>query len=434
MNLPLFIATKLYKDNGDEREVSRPAIRIAIAGVAIGLAVMIVSVCVVLGFKHTIRDKVIGFGSHINVGALLSIQANEPYPIQMNDSMLAVLSGIEGVKHVQRYAYKQGILKTDSDFLGVMFKGVAEEYDTAFIHQNMVDGSIPSFSSQASKQQIVVSKMIADKLSLKVGDRVFAYFISDVGVRPRKYTIAGIYQTNLSMYDRAICLTDLYSTVKLNGWHDDQVSGAEMTADHFDELEQVEERVIKDVNKTRDSYGETYSSLTIQEMNPQIFSWLELLDVNVWIILALMAIVALGACSNEEKDLSYRGLSVAAFTMISGLLIIILERTNMIGVLKALGSKNRTVRHAFLWFAAFVVGRGLIWGNIVGLALVILQKTFGIVKLDPATYYVSTVPVELNLYALILLNAATLAVSIFVLIAPSHLVSHIQPARSIRYE
>ena len=415
MNLPLFIATRLYKDNGDEREVSRPAIRIAIAGVAIGLAVMIVSVCVVLGFKHTIRDKVIGFGSHINVGALLSIQANEPYPIQMNDSMLAVLSGIEGVKHVQRYAYKQGILKTDSDFLGVMFKGVAEEYDTAFIHQNMVDGSIPSFSSQASKQQIVVSKMIADKLSLKVGDRVFAYFISDVGVRPRKYTIAGIYQTNLSMYDRAICLTDLYSTVKLNGWHDDQVSGAEMTADHFDELEQVEERVIKDVNKTRDSYGETYSSLTIQEMNPQIFSWLELLDVNVWIILALMV-------------------CVAAFTMISGLLIIILERTNMIGVLKALGSKNRTVRHAFLWFAAFVVGRGLIWGNIVGLALVILQKTFGIVKLDPATYYVSTVPVELNLYALILLNAATLAVSIFVLIAPSHLVSHIQPARSIRYE
>ena len=415
MNLPLFIATRLYKDNGDEREVSRPAIRIAIAGVAIGLAVMIVSVCVVLGFKHTIRDKVIGFGCHINVGALLSIQANEPYPIQMNDSMLAVLSGIEGVKHVQRYAYKQGILKTDSDFLGVMFKGVAEEYDTAFIHQNMVDGSIPSFSSQASKQQIVVSKMIADKLSLKVGDRVFAYFISDVGVRPRKYTIAGIYQTNLSMYDRAICLTDLYSTVKLNGWHDDQVSGAEMTADHFDELEQVEERVIKDVNKTRDSYGETYSSLTIQEMNPQIFSWLELLDVNVWIILALMV-------------------CVAAFTMISGLLIIILERTNMIGVLKALGSKNRTVRHAFLWFAAFVVGRGLIWGNIVGLALVILQKTFGIVKLDPATYYVSTVPVELNLYALILLNAATLAVSIFVLIAPSHLVSHIQPARSIRYE
>ena len=415
MNLPLFIATRLYKDNGDEREVSRPAIRIAIAGVAIGLAVMIVSVCVVLGFKHTIRDKVIGFGSHINVGALLSIQANEPYPIQMNDSMMAVLSGIEGVKHVQRYAYKQGILKTDYEFLGVMFKGVAEEYDTAFIHQNMVDGSIPSFSSQASKQQIVVSKMIADKLSLKVGDRVFAYFISDVGVRPRKYTIAGIYQTNLSMYDRAICLTDLYSTVKLNGWHDDQVSGAEMTADHFDELEQVEERVIKDVNKTRDSYGETYSSLTIQEMNPQIFSWLELLDVNVWIILALMV-------------------CVAAFTMISGLLIIILERTNMIGVLKALGSKNRTVRHAFLWFAAFVVGRGLIWGNIVGLALVILQKTFGIVKLDPATYYVSTVPVELNLYALILLNAATLAVSIFVLIAPSHLVSHIQPARSIRYE
>jgi len=187
MKFPLFIARRIYKDQSNQQEVSRPAIRIATLGVAIGLAVMIVSVCVVIGFKHSIRDKVVGFGSHICVGSLMGIQTSEPYPIQMNDSMMQVLTGTEGVKHVQRYAYKQGILKTDSDFLGVMFKGIAEEYDTTFIHDNMVEGSIPAFSSEASKQQIVMSKMIADKLGVRAGDKIFAYFISNEGVYHRRY-------------------------------------------------------------------------------------------------------------------------------------------------------------------------------------------------------------------------------------------------------
>ena len=415
MDFPLFIARRLYKDKTNQQEVSRPAIKIATLGVAIGLAVMIVSVCVVIGFKHSIRDKVVGFGSHICVGSILGIQTNEPYPIQMNDSMMKVLMKTEGVKHAQRYAYKQGILKTDSDFLGVMFKGIAEEYDTTFIHDNMVEGVIPTFSSEASKQQIVISKMIADKLGIKLGDKVFSYFISDKGVRPRKYTIAGIYQTNLSMYDQMICLTDLYSAVKLNGWESDQVTGAELYVDDFDKLDEVEDRLIEKVNKTRDAYDETYSSLTIQELNPQIFSWLELLDVNVWIILVLMV-------------------CVAGFTMISGLLIIILERTNMIGVMKALGAKNKTIRHTFLWFAVFIIGRGMLWGNILGLGIVLIQRYTGLIKLDPATYYVNTVPVEINLPLIVLINLATLLICVFVLIAPSYLISHIHPAKSMRYE
>ena len=415
MNFPLYIARKIYNDQGDKRKVSRPVIRIATLGVAIGLAVMLISVSVVLGFKHTIRDKVIGFGSHITVGDFLTIQGSDQYPIEMGDSMMNVLKSIKGVDKVQRYAMKQGILKTDSDFLGVMFKGIAEEYDTTFLHNNMVEGTIPAFSSEASKQQIVVSKMIADQLHLHAGDRLFAYFFSNNGVRPRKYTITGIYQTNLSMFDKVICYTDLYSAVKLNGWESDQTSGAELTVKDFSKLDDVADILTHRVNRSSDKYGETYSSATIQQNYPQIFSWLDLLDLNVWIILTLMV-------------------CVAGFTMISGLLIIILERTNMIGVLKALGARNKTVRHTFLWFAVFIIGKGLLIGNIIGLGLILLQKYTGLIHLDPATYYVSTVPVEVNIPIILLINIATLLVSVFVLIAPSYLISHIHPAKSMRYE
>ena len=415
MKFPLYIARKIYNDQGDKRKVSRPVIRIATLGVAIGLAVMLISVSVVLGFKHTIRDKVIGFGSHITVGDFLTIQGTDQYPIEMGDSMMNVLKSIKGVDKVQRYAMKQGILKTDSDFLGVMFKGIAEEYDTTFIHNNMVEGTIPAFSSEASKQQIVISKMIADQLHLHAGDRLFAYFFSNNGVRPRKYTIAGIYQTNLTMFDKMICFTDLYSAVKLNGWESDQASGAELTVKDFNKLDEVADILTHRVNRSSDKYGETYSSATIQQNYPQIFSWLDLLDLNVWIILTLMV-------------------CVAGFTMISGLLIIILERTNMIGVLKALGARNKTVRHTFLWFAVFIIGKGLLIGNIIGIGLILLQKYTGLIHLDPATYYVSTVPVELNIPIILLINIATLLVSVFVLIAPSYLISHIHPAKSMRYE
>lgn len=414
MNFPLFIATHIYGNKEDKRKVSRPAISIATAGVAIGLAVMIASVCVVLGFKHTIRDKVIGFGSHITVANFLTLQSADQYSVCMNDSMINVLKHIDGVKHVQRFAMKQGILKTDSDFLGVMFKGIGPEYDTTFIHNNKVEGNIPQFSDRNSHNKIVISKMMANKLHLKVGDKIYSYFI-DNDVRARRFIIAGIYQTNLTKFDENIVFTDLYTTVHLNGWENDQASGAELTIQDFNKINEVEQIIINKVNRTVDHYGETYSSETIQEGNPQIFSWLDLLDLNVWVILGLMV-------------------CVAGFTMISGLLIIILERTQMIGVLKALGAKNRTIRHAFLWFSVFVIGKGLLWGNIMGIGIVILQQLTGIVKLDPQTYYVNIVPVEMNIPLIILINVATLAVSVFVLIAPSYLISHIHPAKSMHYE
>lgn len=417
MNFPLFIARRIYSDHiGDQQKVSKPAIRIAVAGVAIGLAVMIISVCVVLGFKHTIRDKVVGFGSHIQVANFYTLQSSAiDQPIAIGDSMMNVLKKTEGVKHVQRFAMKQGILKTDNDFLGVMFKGVGPEFDSTFIHKSMVEGSIPHFSDQQSTNRILISKDMASKLRVKAGDRIFAYFIGEGGVRTRRFTISGVYQTNLAQYDKTTCFCDLYTARKLNAWTDDMVTGAELTVNDFKQLSTTANDIINRVNRTQDQYGNTFSSKTIRELSPQIFSWLDLLDLNVWIILAIMT-------------------AVAVVTMISGLLIIILERTTMIGVLKALGARNSTVRHTFLWFAAFIIGKGLLIGDALALALILLQKLTGFAKLDPQTYYVDVVPVELDWMLIVALNIATMLIALFVLIAPSYLVSHIHPAKSMRYE
>lgn len=415
LNLPLFLARRIYKDKGDKYKVSRPAIRIATIGVAIGLAVMVVTVSVVLGFKHTIRDKVVGFGSHIQVENFLALQSTDPYPICVDDSLMRVLRSTDGVKHVERFALTQGILKTDSDFLGMTFKGVGPEYDFTFIRQNLVAGDIPEFSDQSSHYKLLVSQMTADKLKLAVGDKVYAYFISNNDVRARRFTVNGIYQTNLTLFDQSLCFTDLYTAVRLNNWLDGQCTGAEITVADFGRLEETAANVVERVNRTPDKYGDILTSQTIDEAYPQIFSWLDLLDINVWIILALMV-------------------CVAGFTMISGLLIIILERTQMIGTLKALGARNSTVRHTFLWFAAFIIGRGLLFGNIIGIGIVLVQEYTGVVSLDPTSYYVSTAPMELNVPFIVLLNVATLLISLFVLIAPSYLISHIHPAKSMRYE
>ena len=423
MNLPFFLSRRIYgekTDNPNEKQqrsksVSRPAITIATTGIAIGLAVMIITVSVVLGFKHTIRDKVSGFGSHIQVENIISFNTASIYPIAINDSMLTVLSGIEGIRHAERFTITQGILKTDEDFLGVAFKGIGPEYDLTFLQENLVEGELPLFCDSASKYPLVISQTIADKLHLNIGDRVFAYFVSNDNVRARQFSVKAIYQTNMKRFDDSFCITDIYATNKLNGWFTDQCTGAELLLHDFDQLEEVSSRVVKTVNRTHDIYNNVFSSRTIVEANPQIFSWLELLDINVWIILGLMIILA-------------------GFTMSSGLLIIILERTQMIGILKALGTRDGIIRETFLWFSVFIISRGLLWGNIVGIGLVVLQQFTGIITLDAQTYYVSEAPMELNLLYVLLLNLSTLLISVLVLIAPSYLVAKIHPARSMRYE
>ncbi len=410
--LPLFIARRIYGDKDDRQEVSRPAIRIATIGIAIGLAVMIVTVSVVLGFKHTIRDKMVGFGSHIQISSLAQQQTAIPSPICISDSLMQQIRKTENVKHIARYSMTQGILKTDSDFLGVVFKGVGKDYDLHFLRQCLQEGAMPKTGESS---QLLISRTMADKLRLSVGEKVYAYFIAYDDVRARRFTICGIYQSNMKQFDNVLCLCDYRLPIKLNDWEKDQCSGAEIIVNDFNRLPETADRIADIANHDVDRYGELLTTQTIYEAYPQIFSWLSLLDINVWIILALMV-------------------CVAGFTMISGLLIIILERTQMIGLLKALGARNTLVRHTFLWFSAFIVGRGLLWGNIIGIGLVLLQQYTGVVALDPTSYYVDTAPVELNIPLVIALNAATLFITMFILIAPSYLVSRIHPAKVMQFE
>ena len=415
MNWKLFIAHRIYRSNEGGKEVSKPAVRIAMWGIAVGLAVMIVAVAVVIGFKHEVRDKVVGIGSDITVTNFDAQKSYETVPVSASDSLLDVLRSTEGVKHVQRYSTKPGMIMTDDNFLGMVLKGVSQEYDWTFLSKHLQEGEIPAFSDTASTNRTLISRTIANKLHLKTGDKLYTYYIDGEKVRARRLEVSGIYQTNFSIYDDLFLLTDLYTVNRLNSWKPDQVSGIEVEVEDYGLLQPIKENIREKVDMQKDRYGSTYYVTTVEESNPQIFAWLDLLDMNVWVILILMT-------------------GVAGFTMISGLLIIILERTNMIGVLKALGADNLAIRKVFLSFSVFLIGRGMLWGNLIGLAFVGVQSFFRPFKLDPATYYVDSVPVEFNLWWWILLNVCTLIVSVLMLVGPSYLIAHIHPAKSIKFE
>ncbi len=414
MNWKLFIAHRIYQAKEGGKNVSAPAVRIAMAGIAVGLAVMIISVAVVIGFKQEVRDKVIGLGADIIVTSLDEAQSYQASPVVGDDSLVAVLRAVPNVRHVQRYATKPGMIMTSDNFQGIVLKGIAQEYDTAFLHRHLVEGRIPHFTDSVSSGQVLVSKTIAGRLHIGVGDKLDTYYLEG-NIRARRLTVAGIYQTNFSSYDDLFLLTDLRTVVRLNNWKPEQVGGLEIRVADDASLDAAGEQVLSCLDGKSDRYGGKYYAQTIEQVYPQIFAWLDLLDVNVWVILILMT-------------------GVAGFTMISGLLIIILERTNMIGVLKALGADNTSVRKVFLSFAFFLIRKGMLWGNAAALACCAVQYFFRVVKLDPAVYYIDAVPVELDVWVWLLLNVGTLLVSILMLVGPSYLVSRIHPARSIRFE
>ena len=415
MNWKLFVAQRIYRSREGEKEVSKPAVLIARWGIAIGLAVMIVAVAVVVGFKHEVRDKVVGIGSDIAITNFDAQKSYETMPIAAGDSLMEALRAQQGVKHVQRYSTKPGMIMTDDNFLGMVLKGVSQEYDWTFLRKHLQEGEIPVFSDSASTNRTLISRTIANKLHLKLGDKLYTYYISGDNVRARRLEVAGIYQTNFSIYDDMFLLNDLYTVNRLNAWQKDQVSGIELEVTDPAQLEAIKEGIRTQVDMVKDKYGGTYYTQSVEEQNPQIFAWLDLLDMNVWVILILMT-------------------GVAGFTMISGLLIIILERTNMIGVLKARGADNLAIRKVFLSFSVFLIGKGMLWGNVIGLAFVGVQSFFRPFKLDPTTYYVDSVPVEFNVWWWVLLNVCTLVVSVLMLVGPSYLIAHIHPAKSIRFE
>lgn len=414
MNLELFIARKVYFGESTKQKVSSPAIKIAVAGIAIGLAAMVLSVCIVVGFKKEIRDKVIGFGSHIQITSFANTASYDTKPVRLSDSLLSVLQSNPNIEHIESYATKPGIIKTDTDFQGVVLKGVGENYDWSFFKDNMIEGDVFQPSDSTVANQAIISKYIADRLHLKLGDSFFSYFIQDPP-KVRKFTITGIYSTNFEDYDKLFMIVGLNTVQRLNSWDANQVSGLELRVKDYSCLQEVKDDLFFQMAGSHDGDGNALFTRSIEDINPMIFSWLSLLDMNVWAIIILM-------------------LAVSGFTMISGLLIIILERANMIGILKALGCRNTDIRKIFLYISSFLIIKGMIWGNVIALVICILQKMFGIIKLDPATYYVTEMPVYLNPLYIILINIGALLISLAMMIGPSYLIARISPAKSIKFE
>lgn len=415
MNAELFIARRIYKgDKKNEKRVSSPAIKIAVAGIALGLAVMIVAVCIIVGFKKEVREKVVGFGSHIQITTFDNNMSYEHQPIAFSDTLAEMLAANPAIRHYQEFITKPGIIKTETDFQGVVLKGVSENYDWVFFKKNLIEGTVIQPNDTSSRNQAILSKDIADKLHLKTGDNFTVYFIQDP-VRARRFDVVGIYETNFEDYDKLFVVTDIGVLSSLNGWDDDMVSGIELLVKDYDNLDYTTQELFFELVKHKDRFGNAMYAKSIKDINPLIFNWLSLLDMNVWVIIILMLIVS-------------------GFTMISGLLIIILERTNMIGILKAIGARDISIRKVFVYLSAFLIGRGMLWGNVIGLVFCIVQKEFQILKLDPATYYLASVPIDLNLSYIILLNIGTLVVSLLMMIGPSYLVAKITPSKSIRFE
>lgn len=414
MNLELFIARKIHFDKDGDKKVTSPTVKVAMAGIALGLAVMILSIAIIVGFKKQIREKVIGFGAHIQITNFDNNASFEYLPIAVNDTLMEQLRSLPGIKHVETFATKPGILKTEEDFQGIVLKGIDADYDWTFFRENLQEGEVITLDPEKNSTDAVISRTLADMVGLKVGDRFHSYFVQD-DVRARQFTVTGIYDTGFLDYDKLFVLVDIRQVRRLNGWDSDQVSGIELQIDDYERLDEIAENVYFEMAEKQDRDGNVFYTRSAKELNPAIFGWLEVLDINVVVILILMVLVS-------------------GFTMISGLLVLILERTNMIGILKAMGQDNRSIRKTFLYVSSFIIGKGMLWGNVIGLVICFLQARFGLIPLDPATYYLDAVPIDLSLGALLLLNIGTLFATLLMLLGPSYLITKIEPAKTIRFE
>lgn len=407
----IWIAQRLYfaqnsRKEGEARS-SRPAVRVALAGIIIGVMVMIITICVVVGFKQTITDKVAGFGSHIQIVNFDNNNTYEMQPVSVSDSMLTALRAFPHVKSVHTFATKPGIVKTDDAFAGIVFKGT-DYWD--YFAANLIEGVLPE-----QPYDVIVSELQARQLSLHVGDALLSYFV-DESVRVRKLHISGIYETGFGDFDQLFVLGNLDVVRRLNGWAEDEVSGVEILVDNIRHLDEVADNVyFATVNHVDDDGYNLYYVQTLQQLNPQVFSWLDLLDMNVVVIIILM-------------------LCVSGFNIISGLIILILDSIQLIGVLKALGADNRFVRRIFISEAAMLIGKGVFWGNVFGLGLCAVQYFTHLLPLEAATYYVNYVPIAFPWGWWLLLNVGTVAVSLLIMLAPSAIVTRISPARVMHFE
>ncbi|MDR0758265.1 MAG: ABC transporter permease [Tannerella sp.] len=416
MNFERFMAEKTVRFNSEKSgyQASPSAVRIACAGMALGLATMILAVAVVTGFKNEVRDRVTGFGAHIQITNFDSNTSYETAPIIADDTLLALLRAWPGIRHVETFATKPGILKTETDFQGIVLKGVGRDCDWSFFRKHLKEGSTIAVDSQHVSPGVLVSASLARMMHLKCGDTFLACFLQD-GIRVRKFRIHGIYDTGYTDCDKLFVIADIRHVQRLNGWDDDVVSGLALQADTYPLAGTIAEQLYFHLIDKTHHEGNTYYVRTVEELNPMIFQWLSVLDINVAVILVLM-------------------MAVAGFTMISGLLIIILERVRMTGLLKALGQTDSSLRRMFMHVASRLIGRGMVWGNLIALAICLIQSHFHPVALDPDTYYLDAVPIDLNPGAWLLINVGVLALSMLMMMAPACLVARIRPARTIRFE
>jgi lipoprotein-releasing system permease protein len=402
----------MSKESGSS--LSRPFIRITTIAVALSLAIMIISVAVVTGFKKEISEKTIGFGSHIQILNYDSNLSYETRPISNQQECIPKIKAIKGIRHIQQYALKPGIIKTDTDIQGVVLKGIGPDFDWSFFKKNLIEGEIFTLSDSSTTNNTLISKSLSLLLKLKVGDKFDMYFVEEPP-RVRRLTVSGIYDTKMGEFDKVFVLGDIRHVRKLNNWKDDQISGFEILVDDFNRIEDLTLEVDDIAGLVFFDDGSKLKVQSIVQKYPQIYDWLGLQDLNTIVLIIIM-------------------LFVAGINLISGLLIIILERTNMIGVLKALGAANPFIRRIFLIQSGLIIIKGLIFGNLFGIALCILQQEFGFIKLDEASYYLSTVPINLNILHIILLNIGTFLVTIAMLVIPSMVISRISPERTIKFD
>lgn len=412
MNLELFIAKRLYALRKGGKKISRPAITIAQWGVSIGIIVMMLSLAIVVGFKNEVRNKIIGFGGHIQINNYEAAADGDSF-VTITDEDIENIKKCTGVSHAQRFVQKPGLLAVGDEYEGVIVKGVGKEYDLSFFTQHLVNGAIPHSNDSLKEHWIVLSASMAKRLDCNTGDKINVCFIHD-NIRARRMLVAGIYETHLQEMDRLFAITDIETTRRLNGWNKEQASGVEISVTNYEDLEQTRSNMAAMVSNIAFRERQNLYIQTIEEANPALFAWLGVLDQTVWVILILV-------------------LGIAGFTMISGLLILILEKSNLIGILKAVGAQNVSIRKIFLYYACFIIGRGMLWGNLIAVILCLLQQHTGIVALDPELYYMNRVPIEFS-WVMIPMNLFMFVLSVAILLLPSMLISKIEPSKAIKFE
>ncbi len=417
MNINLYIARRIFSARENRNSLSHRIVNIALFGIVLGLVVLILSVAIVTGYKSEVARKVIGFGSHLQIDNLDSNQSYETSPISQNQPFIQELKAIPGIRHIQIFATKPGIIRTNDEIQGVVLKGIGPDFDWSFFQENKVSGEPFLVQDTIRSNQVWVSKQMADLLKLKLGDDLTMFFIheSEAIPRQRKFQLAGIYKTSLEEFDRMFVLVDINHIRKLNNWRNDEVSGFEILVNDFNELPK-EEKAVRDLllrNTNADS--PVLQVVSIKQKYRHIFDWLSLLDMNVWVILILMVMVA-------------------GFNMVSSLLVIILERTQMIGILKAMGARNWSIRNIFLYFSVLLILKALVWGNILGIGICLLQQYSHIMKLDPSSYFLDFVPIKLDVWHIVLLNVGTIVITIMMLLVPSYFITKVSPEKTIRFE